>query len=336
MSFHTNPILLSSVLEEEDYDMDLDSLSGQSADSNSYSSVVSTNTASTGVSRITLKQLESIDDESLATKESKALVKLRFFLITILFWSTVGVGLWIYIYFSEEIETKFEEQYYEESTEIFRGVENAFVVAHGAIDSFVLALCTQYSAWPFVTVPRFSVRAEKLRNLTSAVVVTNYHYVRKDQRRDWEAYSANNDAWVEDGIRHQQQYLGSHRSLENILRGESSAAIDWTRDNIGNASLGREDSFLVRTAWIWFVHLRLRAFVVQTPFFCDACIGFEKQIFLTETSYIQRHRLPDARHDTTRHGTAPMAAIPRQRHIPLQLGWLPTQTTSRRMGGFPV
>lgn len=246
MSFHTNPILLSSVLEEEDYDMDLDSLSGQSADSNSYSSVVSTNTASTGVSRITLKQLESIDDESLATKESKALVKLRFFLITILFWSTVGVGLWIYIYFSEEIETKFEEQYYEESTEIFRGVENAFVVAHGAIDSFVLALCTQYSAWPFVTVPRFSVRAEKLRNLTSAVVVTNYHYVRKDQRRDWEAYSANNDAWVEDGIRHQQQYLGSHRSLENILRGESSAAIDWTRDNIGNASLGREDSFLPR------------------------------------------------------------------------------------------
>ena len=274
MSFHTNPILLSSVLEEDDYDVDLDSLSGQSAGSDSCSSVVSTNTASTGVSRITLKQLESIDDESLATKESRALVKLRFFLITVLFWSTAGVGLSIFSYFTEEIEAKFEEQYYEESTEIFRGVENAFAVAHGAIDSFALALCTRYSEWPFVTVPRFSARAEKLRNLASAVVVTNYHFVREDQRTDWEAYSAANS----DKNDARQHLGGGHRSLENILRGESSAAADWTRDNTSNASLGREDSFLVRAARLWFavsLSESVRAFFETRSFAMRVRIGFE-------------------------------------------------------------
>jgi hypothetical protein len=65
--------------------------------SSNYSS--SNNSVSTAISRFTEKHQAANDDEtaSLAAVESKHLTKLRFFLITVLFWSTVGVGLAIWV-----------------------------------------------------------------------------------------------------------------------------------------------------------------------------------------------------------------------------------------------
>ena len=47
-------------------------------------------------------------------------------------------------------------------------------------------------------IPDFAVRAEKVRSLTNALYINTYSYVEKDQRSEWEAYSAENGpAWVE-------------------------------------------------------------------------------------------------------------------------------------------
>jgi hypothetical protein len=82
----------SSVME-----IDLESIFGASTCSGFASTG---NSVSTNASRLTVKQQQAGDDESLATDESKDLVKLRFFLITILFWMTVGCGLTIWAYFT--------------------------------------------------------------------------------------------------------------------------------------------------------------------------------------------------------------------------------------------
>jgi hypothetical protein len=81
-------------------EMDLESISGESASVASSGVISADNSVSTATSRLTVKQQQAGDDENLATKESKDLIKLRFFLITILFWMTVGCGLTIWAYFT--------------------------------------------------------------------------------------------------------------------------------------------------------------------------------------------------------------------------------------------
>lgn len=181
-------------------DEELESMSDSSVESNSQLSVISSNTTSTNFSLLSVKQQEAIDDESLATQESKDLVKFRLFLITILFWTTIGVGLYVWVYFTEEVENEFKELYEDEATNLLDQIESRFLVAFGAIDAFVLALSAQFSDWPFVTVPRFARQAEQLRQLSNAVAITNYHFVENNQRQEWEAYAAANNFWAEDGI----------------------------------------------------------------------------------------------------------------------------------------
>lgn len=174
----------------------------------SSSNVSFSNSTSTGLSGLTGIN-KQYDDESvtLAIQESKDLTKLRFILITVLFWSTVGVALAIWIYFTENQDVEFEEQYEEDSVKIFRALEETFRITLGAVDSFVVALCAQFASheWPFVTVPNFSARATKLRKFSNAAVVTNYYYVPEEQIAEWENYSAAHDVWVREGIEKQQQ-----------------------------------------------------------------------------------------------------------------------------------
>jgi len=149
----------------------------------------------------------------------------------------------IWIYFTEHIEEHFDEQYIEESVEVFGELENTFRITLSAIDSFVLALCAQFSDWPFVTISQFSIQAEKLRKFTNAVVVTNYYYVDEDERLDWEEYSSANDFWVEDGIQKQQN--NNLAFQETVLRGKVPSR-GFSR-GIDDALVERNASFMVST-----------------------------------------------------------------------------------------
>mmetsp|Transcript_13427 Transcript_13427/g.37784 ORF Transcript_13427/g.37784 Transcript_13427/m.37784 type:complete len:1181 (+) Transcript_13427:148-3690(+) len=205
---------------------DMDSVSDRSGRSIfSYVSASSAATSfistSTSISRFTSRQPQGIEDEGLATQESKHLVKLRFFLITVLFWSTVGVGLAVWTYFTEEIDNEFEEHYWEESEEARTELQNKFLVAIGSIDSFIVALCIQSSAWPFVTVPRFSDRAERLRKFSHAVAVTTYHYVDEDLRQEWSEYASANDHRQGESL-HLHKQKDETTLQQNIMLGRES------------------------------------------------------------------------------------------------------------------
>jgi len=209
-------------------DEELESISGNSFESGSYRSVMSSQTTSTNISRLTMKQQQTIDDESLATKESKDLIRFRLFLVTILFWTTVGVGLAVWIYFTESIEQGFEEHFDDEAQELFDETVSKIMVAFGAIDSFALQLSAQFSDWPFVTVPNFEIQAERLQNLSNAVVVTNYHHVPQEQIEDWNAYTFSNDFWVEEAILNPET---NSAIPKNVLLGKANAAIEINNKN---------------------------------------------------------------------------------------------------------
>ena len=283
------------------------SFSNNSASAESdYASVMSSNTTATSISRLFFKENREIDDENLATKESKDLVKFRAFLVTILFWTTIGVGLGIWIYFTEDTEKEFDEVYMDQADDLFEEVESKFLVAFGAIDSFVLALSAQFSDWPFVTVHKFPRQAEQLLELSCAFMVTNYYFVKEDQRQDWETYSAANDFWVEEGI---QKDLAFQK---NTLH-QKDSSIELTR---GNATdLETNSSFMVSTSY-YFVNvcehwLPLRLFRISLYW------TGKSNYLLTASSNKYFYHLC----------IASMATISGQRGIALWLGWLSVQST---------
>lgn len=272
-------------------DEELESVSGHSFESGSYRSVISSQTTSTNISRLTMKQQQAIDDESLATQESKDLIRFRLFLVTILFWTTIGVGLAVWIYFTESIEQGFEEHFEDEATELFDETVSKIMVAFGAIDSFALQLSAQFSDWPFVTVPNFEIQAERLQNLSNAVVVTNYHLVEQDQIEDWNAYTFSNDYWVEEAILNPQT---NSAISKNVLLGKANAAIELNN---------RNSSILVSSIFA-ICNFAILQFLVSI----DVC---NDSLNLTRLTI-----------DILSTGTAPMATIPGQPSFTVWVGRL--------------
>jgi class 3 adenylate cyclase len=144
------------------------------------------------------------DDAEIAEAESNLLFWIRMIVLAVLVLSTVSVALVVYFYTSDSEEDEFEEQFVSDSLKVFEAVGTSLDITFGAADAFILKVVSyarySNSTWPFVTTPDFAVQAAKLLSISSAVFFNQYPLVSNDQRAEWEKYSIENDAWVEDGI----------------------------------------------------------------------------------------------------------------------------------------
>ena len=67
--------------------------------------------------------------------------------------------------------------------------------------SFFLLKSSSYLLPQFVTIPDFTVRADKVRSLSRATIVNTYHFVTAEERSQWEEYTAENGPrYVEESI----------------------------------------------------------------------------------------------------------------------------------------
>jgi hypothetical protein len=139
--------------------------------------------------------------------------------------------------------------YIEDSKKVFNTLGETFHVTLGAIDSFVLAISAQFVTWPFVTVPNFSIRAEKLRKFSKAAVVTSYYFVAEDQRLEWDNYSKANDFWVEDGIEKQENNL----VLQETILNKNSIIAEGGGFDDDTLNLTENVSFMVSIEYSWKV-----------------------------------------------------------------------------------
>ena len=144
------------------------------------------------------------DNELFAPAETKAVFWLRLVLLTILVVSTISVALTIYIYTSSSEKDQFEEYFYDSGGKVLSSVRASFDLTFGSADSFSVGLVSfaRFSGmeWPYVTLPDYAVRLTKLRAISGAVVVSQYHLVQEEQRVQWQNYSLANDAWVGEGL----------------------------------------------------------------------------------------------------------------------------------------
>eukprot|EP00977_Amphora_coffeiformis_P019489 scaffold7295_cov167-Amphora_coffeaeformis.AAC.11 len=138
----------------------------------------------------------------------KAVKYSRIAVLVILLVSAVGLAVFVYRYTNSSELDQFEKQFEEDARKVLEHVGTELDFTLGASDAFLVEEITSAQqtnqSWPFVTNPSFAVRAAKLRSLTKALVVITYPAVTDVNREQWEAYSVQNDGWVEEGLRVQE------------------------------------------------------------------------------------------------------------------------------------
>jgi hypothetical protein len=107
------------------------------------------------------------EQDAIAKDEDKAVFRLRLLVIGVLVASTVGVACAVYNYISKSENSQFEESFSDDANKVLEALGSSLHLTLSAVDAFVvnIASCAilSNSSWPFVTIPDFAVRANKIR-----------------------------------------------------------------------------------------------------------------------------------------------------------------------------
>jgi len=141
----------------------------------------------------------------LAAEEIQKVRRIKYFVIGFLFTITIAVAIGAYLSKHVSEGDEFKSQFSEDATKIVETMGRNLVLTLQASDAFTvsitsLAMATNQS-WPYVVVPDFAVRAEKIRSLANAVLVNTYTLVEPDQRYKWQNFTALvGPEWVDESI----------------------------------------------------------------------------------------------------------------------------------------
>ena len=139
---------------------------------------------------------------TLAKRESKAVLGMRFLVFGVLLASTIVVAVLVYYYTSSSERTQFESSFTMDAQKVLQGIGTSLDYTLGGADAMVVSMVSYANAtnqtWPFVTIPDYGVRADKIMGLTNAIYITMFMYVAPGQRYQWQNYSAEHGKqWVE-------------------------------------------------------------------------------------------------------------------------------------------
>ena len=197
--------------EEDDNDED-DNLS---VIDSSTSSVVDSDALGEDLSDHDLKKKrlhDANDDDAyqnaIAKAETQAVKRLKLVVLGVLTLLAVGVALAVYYYTSGAEQVQFEDAFQGDASKVLEGLGSSLERTIGGLDLFAAMIVSVARAtnqtWPFVTIPNFPLIASKIRLLSQTVLLTLYPIVTQEERSEWEAYSTQNDAWVNESMNVQE------------------------------------------------------------------------------------------------------------------------------------
>ena len=146
------------------------------------------------VTTTAIETMSTPRESRLAAKESRTVRRTKHFVILFLLLIMIGVSVATYFWISNDEYGEFHDQFFEDSHKVLSTMGSNLVRTLEASDAFVVSIASLASAtnqeWPFVVVPDFAVRAEKIRSLANAVYVNTYTLVQPNQREEWENFTS--------------------------------------------------------------------------------------------------------------------------------------------------
>jgi hypothetical protein len=165
------------------------------------------------------KEATSDDDGTMiAAKETRAVLIVRILFGCVLMLSTIIVAVVVHQYVSSTETTEFEIQYWSDAEKITQSIGGALRTTLAAADSLSSSIVAHKeatnSSFPFVALPKYALRAAKLKALHKSYIASVEFIVTDEQRKDWEAFAAANDQFVTEAWKLQRQDESFQGSLE--------------------------------------------------------------------------------------------------------------------------
>ncbi|CAB9523593.1 Hybrid signal transduction histidine kinase J [Seminavis robusta] len=164
--------------------------------------------------------------KAIAQPEDFTILILRGIVLLVLAISTALVAFTVFSVAQRSERERFEQSSLDSSTSLVEAVEQSLSTALGAVDTFVVGMVSfaRYSQmqWPFVTLPDAPYQMAKLRRFSNVACLSQYNLISPDQVRQWQEYTKDNSAWVQEGLRSQGQQQGEdlpQHSLEESNNG---------------------------------------------------------------------------------------------------------------------
>lgn len=152
--------------------------------------------------------------EAIAKRETSFVRCMRLLVLSVLVSSTILVAFAVFFFLRSAEQRHFDEAFNYDANKVLDAIGGGIDLTLTAVDSLVVTMVSfarfSNSTWPFVTVPDFELRAAKTRILSKSVIISQYLVVEKHQRTDWEAYAAENNAWVNESISMQEKDSNFH------------------------------------------------------------------------------------------------------------------------------
>lgn len=161
----------------------------------------------TGVENASITKEEK---EEIATRESKAIFRLRIAVLFTLLASTVVVSCAINYYLRNSETIEFQNSFGNEAEKLLKAVGRIIDGTLGASDAFIVKIVTyarnSNSSWPFVTMPYFALHATKVLRLSKGIHLSVKHIVSEGQRSQWEEYTKRHyNTWIQESLDVQEQ-----------------------------------------------------------------------------------------------------------------------------------
>jgi hypothetical protein len=141
-----------------------------------------------------LRRSAEKQQKELAARETRYVRRLKVIVVVALFLSMVAVSLSAYFFSASQEQKDFQDQFHDDAVKVLSTMGTNIDRTLLACDAFCVSVSSFAKStgqiWPYVVVPDFAVRAEKVRSLANAIYAMTYHLVQDDQREDWQEYAA--------------------------------------------------------------------------------------------------------------------------------------------------
>jgi hypothetical protein len=160
----------------------------------------------------------SSEQMTIARQETKDVMRLRLLVLLVLIISAGAVASFIYLYLKWMEEKAFRDEFHGHADKILQSVGSTVDNILGSFDSLAVSTISLARAtnqtWPFVTLPDFAVRMAKILPLSRTFVMYMLPLVTPSQRDELEAYTVQNDYWVNESIEVQKEFQNYYGPTE--------------------------------------------------------------------------------------------------------------------------
>ncbi len=150
--------------------------------------------------------------KTISKKATKHVMHLKMLVIAILIISASSLAAFAKVFINKSETQQFESKFASDAQKVLEAIGSSIDKTLGLMDSVAVTMISDArdkgDIWPNVTLPDFGSRMAKLLPQTDAYSIAILPIVEPSQRKEWEAYSVQNDEWVNQSIAIQNTWDG--------------------------------------------------------------------------------------------------------------------------------